>query len=231
MRYLTILPLLSGLLVVAAAPAAAVQQTPADASTSAAATPAAPAANPYQTSVPVADTSSKNRSHAFAVALERVMSRVTGHAPSSTARGEASTYVRQYRYERAPAGSPQPYRLVVTFAPSAIAHLQRSQDAFVAADGAEHADAAFGGLPAGDNAVWVSGVRTALDFAAVVSVLRTQPGVESVAVRKAHGDGMLLDVRTSVPLGRVLGALAARGHLASAGTAHAGAAASLRWRQ
>jgi len=230
MRYLTILPLLSGLLAVAA-PAVAAQQAPAAASTSTspAAAQDAPAANPYQASIPVADTSAKSRSHAFAEALDQVMSRGSGHAPSAAARGKASTYVRQYRYRRAPAGSAQPYLLVVKFAPSAIAHLRRSRDVPVASDG-ESGDV-VGALPVSDHAVWVSGIRTALDFAGALAALREQPGVDAVAVRKARGDGMLLDVRTSAPLGRVLGALAARGQLTSSTTAHNGAAASLRWHQ
>lgn len=228
MRYLTILPLLSGLLVVAA-PAVAAPQVPAAASTASAAAQEVPAANPYQASIPVADTSAKHRGQAFAAALDQVMSRVSGHAPSAAARGKASTYVRQYQYQRAPAGSAQPYLLVVKFAPSAIAHLQRSRDALVASDG--EGGEIVGALPASDHAVWVSGIRTALDFAAALSALRAQPGVDAVAVRKAHGDGMLLNVRTSAPLGRVLGALAAGGQLTTATTAHDGAVASLRWRQ
>lgn len=229
MRYLTILPLLTGLLVVAV-PAVAAPQVPAAASSSVAA-PEAPAANPYQASVPVADTSAKNRGHAFAAALGRVMSQVSGHAPSAAAKREASTYVRQYRYQRAPAGSPQPYRLVVTFAPSAIAHLQQAESAALADTDAGSVDASLTSLPAGDHGVWVSGIRSTLGFADVVAALRAQPGVDSVTVRKAHGDGMLLDVRTSVALGRVLGALTAGGSFAAADAAHAGAAVSLRWQK
>lgn len=233
MRYLTVLPLLSGLLVVAA-PAVAAQQVPASASSSSVAAQEAPAANPYQASIPVADTSDKNRSHAFAVALEQVMSRVSGHAPTAAARGKASTYVRQYRYQRAPAGSAQPYLLMVKFAPSAIAHLQRAQGASMAShEGASDGGSGemVGAIPASDNTIWISGIRTALDFAGVLSTLRAQPGVDDVAVRKAHGDGMLLDVRMSAPLGQVLGVLAERGQLVTSGSAHNGAVASLRWHQ
>lgn len=221
MRYLMTLLLLCGLAFVAV-PTAVAQQAPA-------ATPG----NPYQAVVPVADTSAAHRSDAFAKALAEVLSRLSDHAPPASALSKASIYVRQYQYQRAPAGSPQAFQLMVDFAPSAIRHLQHTLAAPPSIAGADSDEipgmpSSFGG---GDSKVWVSGIHSARDFANALATLRDEPGVDDIAVRKAEGNGMLLDVHTTVALARVLAELGSTGRFAVSGEAHAGAAASLRWQE
>lgn len=190
--------------------------------------------NPYRVVVPVADTSADNRNQAFGTALAQVMQRVSGHVPAAAVLATAATYVQQYQYQQAPAGAAQPFRLVVMFAPAAIEHLEKTL-----AEPAPAATTPAGGAgaivsaPAGanDNLVWVTGIHSALDFADAVAALDNAPGVDSVGVRSAQGDGMLVDVHTTVPLARILAGLALAGHLTASAQAHAGAAASLRWRR
>lgn len=223
MRYLTTLGLLA-LLAMAAAPAALAGRANGS---------PAQADNPYRIVVPVPDTSADNRSQAFGTALAQVMQRVSGHAPSASVLATAATYVQQYQYQQAPAGSAEPFQLVVVFAPSAVEHLARTlaEPAPVSAASSGGIGASAAPAAANDNLVWVSGIHSALDFADVVAALGNAPGVDGVGVRSAHGDGMLVDVHASVPLERILAGLASAGHLTASDQAHAGATASLRWRR
>ncbi len=187
--------------------------------------------DPYRAVVPVADTSAGERDQAFAAALAQVIQRVSGNAPPAAVLTKASTYVQQYHYARAPAGSAQPFQLVVRFAPTAIEHLQRTLAAPApAATAGMGGSVASGPVAAGKSSlVWVSGVHSALDFAEVVAALEHAPGVQGVGVRGARGDGMLLRVQALVPLARILEELGSGSHLSVSATAHTGAAASLRW--
>lgn len=189
----------------------------------------------YSATVPVADTSSAQRNQAFAQALDQVLTRVTGHSSSAAGADDASTYVMQYHYQRAPAGSAEPFVLFVKFAPSSIRHLAGEAGDTVADEpaGAATADdsaSAIAGIPVNDEgAVWVSNLHSALDFADALAALRSAPGVDDVTVQASEGDGMLLDVHTSMPLQQTLVALQDDGRLVASDQTHAGATASLRW--
>ncbi|HEX7340361.1 MAG TPA: DUF2066 domain-containing protein [Rhodanobacteraceae bacterium] len=219
MRYFLLLIASCGLML--AVPAAHAQSTPV--------TSTAPVANPYQASVPVADTSAASRGKAFATALGEVLKHLSGQTPDAAILGQASTYVQQYQYARAPAGAAQPFVLTVGFAPSAIAHLQREMLAPSDAAGPATASSVAGATDAGSSLVWVSGIGSAVDFAQVLAQMRELPGVTSVAVQQAQGHGMLLQLDTRVALSQVVAALQAGGHFAAAPQPHAGAASSLTW--
>ena len=185
----------------------------------------------YQATVPVADTSSAQRGQAFAVALDHVLARVAGH-PLDYAKvnADAATYVQQYQYQRAPAGASAPFLLTVDFAPSSIRHLVDRLSVASASSVPDNGAAALLGLVGnGEGTVWVSNLHSALDFAGALAALRSTPGVDAAAVQQASHGGMLLKVRTSVPLAQVLSAVEGDGRLVASDTMHAGATASLRW--
>ena len=82
----------------------------------------------YGATVPVVDTSDAQRDQAFAVALGEVLAKVAGHDLSAQPGyadmlGKAPSYVQQYQYARAPAGSVQPFTLQVKFDASAVRRL------------------------------------------------------------------------------------------------------------
>ncbi|WP_266171242.1 DUF2066 domain-containing protein [Dyella subtropica] len=79
-----------------------------------------------------------------------------------------------------------------------------------------------------DGKLWVSGVNSAMDYANLLATLRADPMVRQVVTLSAQGDGMLLGMKTGLPLNALANNLAAGGRLL-AGDAHAGADASLRW--
>ncbi|HET7663952.1 MAG TPA: DUF2066 domain-containing protein [Rhodanobacteraceae bacterium] len=189
----------------------------------------------YQATVPVADTSSAARGDAFAVALDHVLARVAGH-PLDYAKvnADAATYVQQYQYQRAPAGASAPFLLTVDFAPSSIRHLIDSLSVAGASTvpGANATSSPGMAMPAPvESTVWVSNLHSALDFAGALVALRSTPGVEATAVQEAGNGGMLLKMRTVVPLEQVLTSVEGDGRLVASDTdtMHAGATASLRW--
>lgn len=208
--------------------AAAASSTPA---------PVAEPASPYDVTVPVADTSAARRGEAFTTALGKVLAHEAGHpftaAQIAAIPGKASAYVRQYQYRHAAAGSPQPFDLIVHFAPSSIHYLARSLEAAGSGSAGNDTDTGVAGIPGqamgGDSTVWVEGVHSALGFADVLDALRNAPAVDRVSVQAARGDGMLLDVHTSAPLSQVLPGLERGGRFTASASAHAGADASLRW--
>jgi hypothetical protein len=76
--------------------------------------------------------------------------------------------------------------------------------------------------------LWVSGLKSAMDYANLQAVLRADPSVSQVTTMSAQGDGMLFAIKTSLPITTLAANLAAGGRMLQ-GTAHDGADASLRW--
>ncbi|MET0330728.1 MAG: DUF2066 domain-containing protein [Dyella sp.] len=76
--------------------------------------------------------------------------------------------------------------------------------------------------------LWVSGLKSAMDYANLQAVLRADPSVSQVITMAAQGDGMLFAIKTSLPISTLAANLAAGGRMLQ-GPAHAGADASLRW--
>jgi hypothetical protein len=79
-----------------------------------------------------------------------------------------------------------------------------------------------------EGRLWVSGLASASDYAALLSTLRADPAVQKVTTLGARDDGVLLEVKVSLPLSALAADLSASGHLLQ-GAAHDGADVSLRW--
>jgi hypothetical protein len=80
-----------------------------------------------------------------------------------------------------------------------------------------------------EGKLWVSGLKSAMDYANLLSTLRADPSVSDVSTLGAQNDGVLLDVKSSVPLGALAANLAAGGRVLLDKTAHDGADATLSW--
>lgn len=84
------------------------------------------------------------------------------------------------------------------------------------------------GAAVGDEKLWVSGLDSAMDYAKLLNLLRADPSVRSVITLGAENDGMLFEVKSSMPADALAANLAAGGRLIR-GPAHAGTDASLQW--
>lgn len=80
-----------------------------------------------------------------------------------------------------------------------------------------------------EGKLWVSGLHSAMDYANLLSTLQSDPSVQKVMTLAAENDGVLLDVKASVPIAGLTANLAAGGRLLLQGETHAGADANLRW--
>jgi len=189
----------------------------------------AAAGGTYSATVPVADTSDAARDTALSTALTQVLQRLAPQAvPSADVLGQAPGLVRNYKYQRAASGNG--LQLDVDFDPGSIRHLLQQLDATAAtapASGSTSAAPVAAG-PGGSGAVWVDGLDSATDFAAMLSTLRQSPQLHNVVPVAAQNDGVLLQLDYDAPLPEVLNALIAGGHLQTA-PAHQGADASLHW--
>jgi hypothetical protein len=76
--------------------------------------------------------------------------------------------------------------------------------------------------------VWVSGLKSAMDYANLQALLRADPSVSQVITMAAQGDGMLFAIKSSLPIVTLAANLAAGGRVLQ-GPAHSGADVSLRW--
>lgn len=84
------------------------------------------------------------------------------------------------------------------------------------------------GATVSDEKLWVSGLTSAMDYANLLNVLRSDPSVRSVATLGAENDGMLFEVKSAMPADALAANLAASGRLIR-DAAHPGTDASLRW--
>ena len=85
------------------------------------------------------------------------------------------------------------------------------------------------GAGVSEGKLWVGGLKSAMDYASLLSTLRADPSVSDVSTIGAQNDGVLLDVKASVPLSSLAANLAAGGRLLLEKDAHAGADATLSW--
>ncbi|HEX5304790.1 MAG TPA: DUF2066 domain-containing protein [Dyella sp.] len=85
------------------------------------------------------------------------------------------------------------------------------------------------GAGSSEGTLWVEGVRSAMDYAHLLNLLRNDPAVSKVGTVGAKDDGVLLRVTAALPLDALATSLAADGRLLQAPVAHPGADASLRW--
>lgn len=78
------------------------------------------------------------------------------------------------------------------------------------------------------GSVWVSALNSAMDYASVLNLLRSDPMVQKVETTGANNDGVRFQVTASIPLPALAAHLAASGRVLE-GEAHQGADVSLRW--
>ena len=87
------------------------------------------------------------------------------------------------------------------------------------------------GATASVGKLWVSGLTSAMDYANLLSTLQNTPAVEQVTTVGAQNDGVLLEVKSTLPISGLAANLAAGGRLLLQGETHPGADANLRWLQ
>ncbi|WP_133947720.1 DUF2066 domain-containing protein [Rhodanobacter sp. TND4FH1] len=80
-----------------------------------------------------------------------------------------------------------------------------------------------------EGKLWVSGLSNAMAYANLIAALQNDPTVKQVLTLGAENDGVLLDVKATIPISALAANLAAGGHLLLQGEAHPGADANLRW--
>jgi len=85
------------------------------------------------------------------------------------------------------------------------------------------------GSVASEGKLWVSGLDSAADYAGLLATLDADPSVRQVTTVGALNDGVLLDIKSSVPMRALAANLAAGGRLLLQGEPHEGADANLRW--
>ncbi len=78
------------------------------------------------------------------------------------------------------------------------------------------------------GSLWISGLRSAVDFARLMSLLRSDPRILTVQPQQAQADGLQLSLGLDAPLTVITDDLAASGHLLIA-PAHPGSELALRW--
>lgn len=79
-----------------------------------------------------------------------------------------------------------------------------------------------------DEKLWVGGLDSAMDYANLLNLLRSDPSVHGVATLGADNDGMLFEVKSAMPADALAANLAASGRLIRS-QAHPDTDASLRW--
>ena len=190
----------------------------------------ASAGSPYSVVVPVANTSDAARDAALSTALAQVLQQLAPQAtPGADVLGQAPGLVRNYKYQRAAGGNG--LQLQVDFDPGSVRHLvqQLGTSAVAAAPASgSSAVAPVAAAVGGSGTVWVDGLNSATDFAAMLSALRQSPQLHNVVPVAAQNDGVLLQLDYDAPLPEVLNTLIAGGHLQTA-PAHPGAEATLHW--
>lgn len=85
------------------------------------------------------------------------------------------------------------------------------------------------GAGTSEGKLWISGLHSANDYAALLATLQDDPSIKQVMTLGAENDSVLLYVKASVPMNGLAANLAAGGHLLLQGEPHAGADANLRW--
>ncbi len=87
------------------------------------------------------------------------------------------------------------------------------------------------GASVSEGKFWVGGLRSALDYANLLALLKADPAVRKVATLGAENDGVLLSVQAALPLDGLAANLAAGGRVLVESKPHAGADVTLRWVQ
>lgn len=176
-----------------------------------AAMPLGAAPQTYTGEAPVDSQSDDDRLEAMKIALANVVIDQTGDSGAlsrsdvAAAVAKADRYALQFRYKQNPgaadSGAPK-LTLIVEFDAAAV-------DAMLQKLGLQSAGVA--GVPIdatpSDVTVWIGGIRSAEDYARVISYLGKSNLVKSSQPREARGDGMLVKLSLATDLKHFLDAV------------------------
>lgn len=169
----------------------------------------------YTGQVPVTSQADTELAEALKTALGQVIVKLTGDPAALTrpeiakAVAQPNRYVQQYQYEQSVVtenGAPQSrLSLVATFNREGIDRLLGDLGLAPTAGGAAPADAApVVDVRPGTYHIWVSGVRSAEDYARLIGSFSGNERVRDVQTELARGDGVQLRLSVQGPLQRVL---------------------------
>lgn len=174
--------------------------------------PLAQAGGLYTGQAPVNSQTDADRADALKSALAQVVVKLTGNnavlarPEVANAVANAGHYVQQYQYTQevaTDAGQPQlRLNLVAQFDRDAVDRLLSGLG--LAHAGSGDAAPAAVDLQPQSYRVWVSGVRSAEDYARAVGALSRNELVRSVQAEQARGDGVELQLEVVGPLPRLL---------------------------
>lgn len=163
------------------------------------------APNPYEGRVTVADQSAPSRDRGLREALTQVIARISGESALPQAGNliaRAPQTVQRYGYEQGP---EQGLLLVAAFDGRMLESQLRGLGLPVWGVAA---------APLEELRMTVDNIGSAQDYARVLSLLRSLPGVRGVQVQEASGNSLDLRLRAEGGARRLSGALYANGGLA-----------------
>lgn len=185
---------------------------------------AAVASGTYAGSAPVVTQSDEDRAPALRAAFSQVIGKLAGNPAVLTrpdvvrALGRADRYMQSYGYETG--GEPPHLQLVVQFDRTGVDALLH--DLNLDAPDAAAAPAATPNAPNTPNApgapaaaapgsfrLWITGLRSAEDYARLVGSLAGNDQVRALHVEQAHGNTLQVRIDARGPLPALLDALAA----------------------
>jgi hypothetical protein len=165
------------------------------------------AAGSYTGSAPVGSQSDEERAGALRVALGQVIVKLSGDASAlsrpdvAKAVAHAERFMQSYSYQPNPTGSADAgkpaakYQLVAQFDGGKVDALVRDLSAVAATAAAPGADPAASPVAAaGSYRLWISGLRSADDYARLVGSLSGNPEVRALRVELARGNGLQVRV-------------------------------------
>ncbi|MEP6940413.1 MAG: DUF2066 domain-containing protein [Rudaea sp.] len=174
-----------------------------------------PAAGAYAGSAPVASQSDEDRAAALRSAFGQVIVKLTGSSAALSrpdivrAMSRADRYMQSYGYEK-DAAQPGHLQLVVQFERSGIDALLRDLNLDAApadsvaappAGGVDGAAPATAVPAAGSYRLWITGLRSAEDYARLVGSLNGNDQVRALQVEQGHGNTVQvrIDARGNLP--------------------------------
>ena len=199
---------------------------------------AALATGTYAGSAPVASQSDEDRAAALRAAFGQVVVKVSGSSSVLTrpdvvrAMSKADRYMQSYGYQNDPAQPPGHMQLVVQFDRSGVDALLHDLNLDNAPPDTPPQAPVAGGDPAGATAgpatpvqnsgsyrLWITGLRSAEDYARLIGGLNGNDQVRAVQVEQGHGNTVQIRIDARGALPALLDALNAA-RLAHVSNAH-----------
>lgn len=199
--------------------------------------PPAFAAGTYAGTVPVASQSDEDRAAALRTAFGQVLVKLSGsnavlsRPDVARAMSKVDRYMQSYGYQNDPAQPPGHLQLVVQFDRTGIDALLHDLNLDSAADAAAPTPAAGGDATgtaaasatpaqgAGSYRLWITGLRSAEDYARLIGGLSGNDQVRALQVEQGHGNTVQVRIEARGALPALLDALAAA-RLAHASNTH-----------